>query len=176
MNLDPKRAEPAIRSARRVDAPAVAGLLATCGLPTAGVIDHLAEGYAVAVVGDALIGVAGVEVHGGLGLLRSVAVEPTWQGRGVGTRLVDDRMAWAGGAGLPRVFLLTIDAAGYFESRGFTRIDRTEAPVAIQACPEFALLCPQSAIVMATEVPLGARPHGTRSHAARLSPRTSGSP
>lgn len=110
--------------------------------------DHLAENCAVAVGSDGLLGVAGVEVHGGLGLLHSVAVWPSWRGRSVGSRLVRDRLAWVRSAGLSRVYLLTTDAAAFFERQGFARIRRESAPAAIQTCPEFASLCPQSAIVM----------------------------
>ena len=67
----------------------------------------------------------------------------------MGARLVRDRLAWAASASLPRVYLLTIGAAAYFERHGFARVDRSAAPAAIRACPEFTSLCPQSAVLMA---------------------------
>jgi amino-acid N-acetyltransferase len=97
---------------------------------------------------NGLVGVAGVEIHGREGLLRSVAVGPAWRGRAVGARLVRERLAWARAARLARIYLLTIDAAGYFERLGFIRVDQDAVPDEIKACPEFTSLCPNSAIVM----------------------------
>ena len=130
------------------DSPQVSALLAACGLPTSGVEERFPEAYAVAVAGEGLVAVAGVEVHGGHGLLRSVAVLPAWRGRSVGRGLVRDRLAWAETAGLPDVYLLTTDAEGYFERLGFTRVDRATVPVEVKASGEFASLCPESATVM----------------------------
>ena len=138
-----------IRKALDADWPSVSGLLAACGLPTSGIEQHLAEGYIVAADGDRPIGVAGIETHGGSGLLRSVAVLPVWRGRSVGRQLVRDRLAWAQEAGLTDVYLLTTDAAGYFEQLGFSRVDRDAVPDGIRTSDEFASLCPKSATVMA---------------------------
>jgi amino-acid N-acetyltransferase len=141
-----------IRKALRTDLGPVGDLLAACGLPTSGVEQHLAESYAVALAtaaaSDHVIGVAGVEVYGGRGLLRSVAVLPAWQGRAVSRSLVRDRLAWAKQAGLDGIYLLAIDAAGYFGRLGFARVDREEVPDDIKACNEFASLCPKSATAM----------------------------
>ena len=46
------------------------------------------------------------------------------------------------------IWLLTIDADGFFESLGYGRRERDEAPEAIVGTAEFADLCPASAVLM----------------------------
>lgn len=141
-----------IRKAEDTDRPQVCGLIAACGLPTAGAQEHLARGYALAERGQRLVGVAGIEIHGEYGLLRSLAVAPEWRGGSIGRDLVRDRLAWARAAGLRNIFLLTTKAAGYFERLGFKRVDRDAVPHEIKASHEFASLCPKTAIVMMSEI------------------------
>lgn len=137
-----------IRKAEDTDYRQVRDLLAACGLPSAGVQEHLAPGYVLAERGKRLVGVAGIEIHGESGLLRSVAVASGWRGGSIGQDLVRDRLVWAGAAGLSQVYLLTTNAAGYFGRLGFARVDRDTVPAEIRASHEFASLCPKTAIVM----------------------------
>jgi amino-acid N-acetyltransferase len=46
------------------------------------------------------------------------------------------------------MYLLTMTAEGFFERRGYRRVDRTQAPLAIKSTPEFASLCPASSAFM----------------------------
>jgi amino-acid N-acetyltransferase len=46
------------------------------------------------------------------------------------------------------MYLLTTTAETFFERRGYRRVDRTEAPQAIQTTVEFASLCPASSAFM----------------------------
>jgi amino-acid N-acetyltransferase len=46
------------------------------------------------------------------------------------------------------LYLLTTTAETYFEHRGYRRIDRAEAPPAIESTREFASLCPSSSALM----------------------------
>jgi amino-acid N-acetyltransferase len=137
-----------LRPARTADLAAVEEILKACDLPTAGVRDFIEEAYVVAVHDSETWGVAGIEPYGRYGLLRSVAVSPGFRGRGLGLALVADRLEWAGTRGLAAVFLLTTDAAEYFERLGFSRTDREKVPPEIEASPEFESICPESAIVM----------------------------
>jgi amino-acid N-acetyltransferase len=127
---------------------AAVGLLRDCDLPVEGVREHFETGYAVALSGEEVIGVCGVEVHGSYGLLRSTAVSTAWRGRSVGRALVEDRVSWARGRGLSALYLLTTDAAGYFKRLGFVRVARDDAPPEIKLSEEFSSLCPLTSVVM----------------------------
>jgi amino-acid N-acetyltransferase len=145
------QAEIRVREALPADNASIRDMLEACGLPAPAMAPEPASGYAVAESGDRLVGVAGVEIHGSHGLLRSVAILPAWRGLSVGRRLVRDRLAWARASGLADVFLLTTDAAGYFERLGFKRVGRDRVPPEVRASEEFARLCPSSATAMMME-------------------------
>lgn len=143
---DGSNAEP--EPARAGDRDAVEGLLRDAQLPTAGVGDQFPGGYAVVRDGAALVAVAGLEIHGSVGLLRSVAVAPSHRTRGLAQRLVEDRLQLARERGLEAVYLLTTTAAPYFRRLGFEEAVRAEAPAALRASPEFAAVCPAAAVCM----------------------------
>lgn len=139
-----------LRPAHPRDLPAVEALLCGAGLTLNDVGSQFGPPrYVVAVSGNGeLIGVAGVEVHGGHGLFRSAAVHADWRGRGVGEALTKDRIAWARARGLEALFLLTQTAAGYWPRFGFQVTDRGGAPAALRASSEWAGACPASATAM----------------------------
>jgi arsenate reductase len=138
----------------------VRALIAGAGLPTEGLSDQFPDGYAVIRVGGRLAAVAGCEVHGDVGLLRSVAVAPDLRGLGLGERIVTDRVAAARARGLRTLYLLTTTAGDFFARLGFVGIGRDEAPEAIQRTSEFAVICPDSALCMA--MPLDHSNHGSK--------------
>ncbi len=127
-------------------------LLAAAGLPLDGLADQFPAGFAVAEAGGGLAGAAGIERHGDDGLLRSVVVSPEWRGRGLGARLVRDRLAWAAAQGLRTVYLLTTTAPAYFPRLGFRVAERADVPTAVQASREFAGVCPASASLLAVRL------------------------
>jgi amino-acid N-acetyltransferase len=137
-----------IRPATSDDLPAIARLLEEAGLPTAGVADALG-GFVVAEQDGALVGVAGLEVHGRDGVLRSVAVVPWVRGSGLGGLLTERILEDARRAGLRRLYLLTTTAADYFPRYGFRVIDRQAASPEVRASIEFRDVCPASAVAMA---------------------------
>jgi amino-acid N-acetyltransferase len=77
-----------LRSARPADLPSVLSLLARSNLPSAGVADALPH-FVIADNQGELVGVAGLEVYGDSALLRSVAVDESWRGGGVGRTLIE---------------------------------------------------------------------------------------
>lgn len=137
-----------LRAAGPHDMSAVCALLEASGLPTEDLGNSLGDNYVVAEKGGRLLGVAGVEVHGSTGLVRSVAVAPEQRGHGLGERLLRDRLEWARANHIDSVFLLTMDADGYFVHHGFVRVSREEAPAEIRASSQFTTLCPSSAVLM----------------------------
>ena len=138
---------PVVRTATPDDLGSIARLLTAHDLPTAGVRDHLG-GFVVAAHDSTLLGCAGVEQHGEVGLLRSVAVVEGLGGHGVGTGLVRAALERARALGLHELYLLTTTAAGYFPRFGFETVGRDALPSALSASEELQGACPASAVAM----------------------------
>ena len=72
--------------------------------------------------------------------LRSLAVYPEYQGKSIGTKLVDACLSEAVTLGIYKVFVLTY-RPDFFDSFGFVRIDKSMLPHKIWAdclkCPKF---------------------------------------
>jgi N-acetylglutamate synthase-like GNAT family acetyltransferase len=136
-----------IRNATLADLPAIRDLLEAAGLPSEGVEAAIADFYVHESAG-ALNGAAGVELYGAEGLLRSVAVAADAQRQGIAARLCGRVVAHATEKGCQTLYLLTPDAAAYFERAGFEIASRVTAPQSIRECPEFVSLCPASAVLM----------------------------
>jgi N-acetylglutamate synthase-like GNAT family acetyltransferase len=133
------------------DLPAIEELLTAANLPTVGVGALLAT-FVVAEHGGAIIGVAGLELCRTNALLRSVAVAPEWQGKGVGRALVSRVIADAEVRRVHALYLLTTTAEHYFPALGFTVTSRETTPGAVRATAEFRSACPASATVMTRPV------------------------
>jgi amino-acid N-acetyltransferase len=140
-----ERAE--LRAATPDDLGRIESLLTASGLPLEGVRDALAD-FVIAEHGDALVGVAGLEVCCDNALLRSVAVSEDWRSHGLGRALVTRVIANAEARGIHALYLLTTTAEHYFPSFGFRTVSRDEVPNDIRATAEFKEACPASATVM----------------------------
>jgi len=140
----------ALRAMEVSDMDAAKDLLREVGLPTDGVGGEFAAGYVLAERDGAIVGVAGVEVYGRSGLLRSVAVVTSQRGRGLGRLLVEDRLHWAAANCLRAVYLLTTAAAAtsFFSRLEFATIERAEMATEVQASEEFSRICPETATAM----------------------------
>jgi amino-acid N-acetyltransferase len=99
-----------------------------------------------------VIGVAGLELHGEFGLLRSVAVDLDYRGQGLAAALVEAVLQRAERVGLRSVYLLTTTAHDYFARRGFGDCARDQAPPAISESWEFKSGCPSTAAFMLRKV------------------------
>ena len=137
-----------IRPAMPSDFNAVESWLASAGLPTADITpEHLSD-FLVATLDGALIGVIGLEQTDSVGLLRSLVVDPSVRGGGIGFQLVEKLESMAKKRGISELWLLTIDADGYFMKLRYGRRERVEAPIDIQSTAEFSDLCPGDAVLM----------------------------
>lgn len=125
----------------------VRGLLDAAGLPTADVGDGSAT-FVLARAGGEVVGTGGLEVRGDAALLRSVAVEESARRAGHGTAIARRLAAVARALGVRGLYLLTTDAAGFFEALGYERVDRAAVPDPIRETEQFAGLCPDSATPM----------------------------
>ncbi len=139
--------EVVVRAARPEDLPAITDLLKAADLPIQGIAEWLSR-FVVAEHAGTIAGVAGVEVYGADGLLRSVAVADEWRGRGLGGALTGEVLALARKDGLRAVYLLTETAENYFPRHRFRRIERREVPEPVTHSVEFRELCPASSVVM----------------------------
>jgi amino-acid N-acetyltransferase len=143
-----------IRAATIADLPAVVALLTSAGLAANAVEAQFGPQFAVATddATQAIVGTAGVEVYrdvaSDIGLLRSAAVDDAWRGRGVGSALTTERLAWAEKEQLAAIFLLTETAADFWSRFGFIHIPRDAAPDALQASHEWQQGCPAGAVAM----------------------------
>ncbi len=106
----------------------------------------------VAVDDDGVVGAAGIELYGSQGLLRSVVVHVDWRGLGIGERLVEEAIGVARKSGVRELYLLTEDAADYFERYQFRSVARDEVAGPVRASAEFSYLCPSTAEVMVREL------------------------
>jgi amino-acid N-acetyltransferase len=136
-----------VRTAWPEDLSAVLGLLEQANLPSAGVAEALPH-FVVAENQGQLVGVAGLEMYGESALLRSVAVEESWRGTGVGRTLIERALSLTRERGIQDVFLLTTTAEHYFPRFGFACVSRDSVAEAVQASAEFQGACPASAVVM----------------------------
>ena len=105
-----------------------------------------------------VIAVAGLELHGEDGLLRSVAVDDDYRGQGLAAALIEAALERAARVGLRSVYLLTSTARDYFARRGFADCNRDSAPPPIRESWEFRAGCPSTAALMkrvVTQAPRG---------------------
>jgi amino-acid N-acetyltransferase len=137
-----------IRAATAEDFSVLVDWLAAASLPTADLDPGRMGEFLVADVAGNSAGLVGLELLGETGLLRSLVVDKTRRGHGIGEALVAAVLDRAEAANLDELWLLTIDADGYFARLGFEVRSRDEAPAAVRATPEFSSLCPGDAVLM----------------------------
>lgn len=128
--------------------PAAEALLAANDLP----VSDLRGGPPVVLFGagshDRLDGLVGLELHGPVALLRSLAVDAEARRGGLGMALVAYAERQAAARGAQSVYLLTTTAASFFARLGYRDADRRHAPAAIAATRQFSGLCPASSAFM----------------------------
>lgn len=135
-----------LRLAQDKDLPGIVALLMVCSLPSSDLkVASLTHFHIIESAGR-LVGVAGLEMAGSHGLLRSVAVAPDFRGKGLADRLVEAAETASRKSDLSALYLLANDAhaASYFGRLGYTSVDRARVPAVLLALPEFNQLCPQS--------------------------------
>jgi amino-acid N-acetyltransferase len=129
------------------DLAGILDLLRQNRLPVDGLADHLTT-TVVARENRRIVGSAALEMYGEQALLRSVAVSPAFQSRGLGRALTEAALTMARGRQVRAVYLLTTTAEQFFPKFGFTIIPRDVVPDTIHTSVEFASACPSTATVM----------------------------
>jgi len=140
-----------VTAASAADLPIVLDLLQRCKMPQASLEQHLASTL-VAREGVRIVGCAALEVYGRAALLRSVAVEPSSRGLGLGAQLTNAALDLARAHAVQTVYLLTDTASVFFLRFGFRRLLRTDVDPAVQQSVEFTDACPESALAMCADL------------------------
>jgi amino-acid N-acetyltransferase len=95
-----------------------------------------------------IAGVAGLELYGDQGLLRSVAVADGMHNRGYGAALASYVIGEARKSRVQDLFLLTTTAPEFFKKLGFKEESREKVVGGIGDSVEFKSACPKTAILM----------------------------
>lgn len=138
--------KPEIRLAKASDLPAVLTLLAASALPSDDLSAANLELFCVAEADGQLIGVAGLEIAGASGLLRSVAVAGAFRNEGVARELIDACETLARKMDIVALYLIAADAtaSSVFKRLGYCHVERVLIPAMLRKLPEFTCLCPQT--------------------------------
>lgn len=141
----------AFRAGEKSETRRIKALLKKADLPYED-IDLNIQQFIVAQKGAKVIGTVGLEPYGECGLLRSLAVENTFRGQGLGRALVSEMTCQAKTMRVKQLYLLTLTADRFFEKESFKKINRESMPEAIQSTTEFKSICPVSSICMKKEI------------------------
>jgi amino-acid N-acetyltransferase len=139
-----------LRAARPDDLPVVLRLLRAASLPE-DVAPHF-DNFFVADRGGVVVGAVGLEFLGANALLRSLVVDQHSRHTGLGRSLAYQAIGQAKSRSIRNLFLLTIDAASFFERIGFERLPHAAAPPEVRATRQFSELCPSTASLMKLEL------------------------
>ena len=136
-----------IGRATSADVPAVEALLAAAGLPLEGAREALELG-AVGRHDGRLVAAASVERFGEAGLLRSVVVDDSARGTGLGRGIVGAAEALAAANGIRDLYLLTETAIAWFPRLGYEVVQREAAAASVGASIEFTTVCRDTGVPM----------------------------
>ena len=136
-----------IRKATQQDLSSIQELLSASKLPIDGISPHL-QNFLVAEMNGKIIGTIGLEIYQKTGLLRSAAVMPDLQNKGIGNRLLNMIVDYAKEQGIQELLLLTTTAQNYFAQKGFVTINRDVVQGNVLSSSEFQDGCPAAAICM----------------------------
>lgn len=133
--------------AQEKDLEGIIQLLKINDLPFSDIQESQVE-FIVAKNGNDIIGCIGLEKYDGEGLLRSFAVLPELQNKGIGRELYIRLLRYACDSSIKTLHLLTDTAKDYFGKIGFNPANRDNAPGKIRNSREFTALCPVSSTYM----------------------------
>jgi amino-acid N-acetyltransferase len=136
-----------LEPARASDVASIVALLTQVGLPVRGVEENI-KNFLVARVGQRVVGCIGMEVYGESCLLRSLAVHPDYQGRGLGFELAQQIILRARQQEMREAVILTHTAERLAAQLGFERIARESVDPRLAGSWEFQTNCCQTAVCM----------------------------
>jgi amino-acid N-acetyltransferase len=122
-------------------------LLEEVNLPMGDIAEHFHD-FLIEREGDRLVGCAGIEIYDDVGLMSSVAVAPTFQGHGLGHKLVERIHRFALAKGLKKIYLITDTAEQFFSKLGYVVTPREDVDPKIKQSVEFTYVCAISGVCM----------------------------
>jgi amino-acid N-acetyltransferase len=140
-------------AASPADEPRIRQLLSSCGLPHEDITPEHLQHFLVLKEKRQMIGVIGLEVLRPFALLRSLAIDPLFRNRGLGSQLTQQAEKYADSLNIQNLYLLTTTAEGFFAKRGYEKVPREAIPNEIENTAEFSSLCPVTAVCMVKFIP-----------------------
>lgn len=138
-----------ITGASADDLSDILNLLSQVQLPHDGVAESVSAFLVAKDESSRVVATIGLERHGNTALLRSAAVNPDYQGCGIGSRLTEKLLQTATSDGVERVVLLTSTASDFFARRfGFCETSRTVFDEELAGSAEWNLPRCSSAVCM----------------------------
>ncbi|MBX2883077.1 MAG: GNAT family N-acetyltransferase [Granulosicoccus sp.] len=134
--------------------PLIIELLADADLPTQDIQSSLDVHFYGLGDRESPDGIIGLEVHGSIGLLRSLVVRKDIQSKGLGKRLVQHIEHKAHDFGLSSLYLLTETAESFFDRLEYVKCSRDAVPASIRSTTQFSSICPDTASVMMKTISL----------------------
>jgi arsenate reductase len=134
--------------------PGLRAALSQALLPTDDLAEPGRKFYAHETLDGERVAYGGFERYGPDLLLRSIVVLPQARHRGIGSGVLALLLRRAFDDGARRAWLLTTDAAPFFERAGFRQVERTLAPQSILGTQQAKSLCPASAVLLARAITL----------------------
>ena len=126
----------------------VKSLLENEGLPFNDIDEHLDNVIIVEEDGGEIVGIGALEMYDKVGLCRSLVVEKRKRNKNYGASILKYIEEYARNNGITELYLLTENAARYFEKQKFEEVSRDHTPNEIKCTKQFSSLCPASAVVM----------------------------
>jgi amino-acid N-acetyltransferase len=127
-------------------------LLSLCQLHTDDINREQLKHFILAKKDRNIVGVIGLEIDNKIGLLRSLAVDPSFRLKGIGKLLSERIIAYSYQLALNEIFLFTKDADKYFEILGFKKIKREDLSSQICESTLFKEYCPDTALCMSKKI------------------------
>ena len=127
-----------IKKASITDLQGIHQLLEELDLPITGVSEHL-DNFLLSIHNDRRTGIIGLELYGKIGLLRSVGVRTSYQGKRIGDDLMVAIQEFAKFKSVEQIYLFTDTAERWFERYGFTTISNDQLDPLLQQSKEYSL-------------------------------------
>jgi amino-acid N-acetyltransferase len=124
----------------------IQSLLEANNLPVSDLNDDIT--FFVEKANDSIIATGGIESAGNDAIIRSIAVDDAYKGKGFGSKITRQLLNYAKETGMKDIYLLTTTAENYFPRYGFKKIDRQEVPMDVKNSSQYKDVCPDSAVVM----------------------------
>ncbi len=138
--------ELSIEPATQDDLPSMVALLDRLKLSVAGLDDHWTNAVVLRAT-KTVVGCATLEVYGEDGLLRSVAIDPSIRGKGLGRVVSEAALGLGLKKGVCSFYLLTDSAVEFFKKIGFSSINKEQIPELLRKSTALSS-CSNSAVAM----------------------------